>query len=244
MNRVRKISLIVAVNLVLGLYLAFAGQAFSATPGYVEVDAERVAKHIKEADVRRMSRQARTTNGANQNQIAAQQSSSDADTVTEMPKHVPVKRHGRWLTSRSRVLNVAIPDTENRAVRLSRANTSQGTGDFIVNLPETDHLADAKVSADGSVVYPEYQQTTDVAVESFEDSARIVTVLNGPDSPAEYAYRVEVPAGGKIEKLENGGVFVLDNRGGMVGGFAPPWAIDNAGKDIPTRYEIRDNTVV
>ncbi len=93
---------------------------------------------------------------------------------------------------------------------------------FIVNLPAAKNSVDAKVAADGSVVYPEYQQDTDIAVQPFDDSVRILTVLNGTDSPSEYAYQVNLPTGGKIEKLENGGVFVLDPLGNLVGGFAPP----------------------
>ncbi|MEQ1558570.1 MAG: hypothetical protein ABL933_06445 [Methyloglobulus sp.] len=70
-----------------------------------------------------------------------------------------------------------------------------------------------------------------------------MTVLNGIDSPSEYTYKVNLPAGGAIKKTEQGGVMVFDRSGGFIGGFAPPWAVDNSGKSVPTDYDVRGNQV-
>ncbi|MEQ1558571.1 MAG: hypothetical protein ABL933_06450 [Methyloglobulus sp.] len=73
------------------------------------------------------------------------------------PKHTP-----GWYNTSGPGLKVAIPDTENRAVWLS-GNGHQPGRSFIVSLPKTDDLVNAETSADGTVVYPEYQKATDIA---------------------------------------------------------------------------------
>ncbi len=238
MTRVRNIGFILAVNLVVSI--AFPGQAFSALPGYVDADAERVSQYINKADAKRMDKQANLEDAAKR----TAENADEPDLATQKPKRVSVKRNAGWLQSSSPTLKVSIPDTENRAVWLSRGNSPKMADSFIVNLPVTKNTVDAKVSSDGSVVYSGYQQATDIAVQPFDDSVRILTVLNGTDSPSEYAYKVNLPAGGKIEKMENGGVLVLDSQGSLIGGFAPPWAVDNTGKSVQTHYDVRGNQVV
>jgi hypothetical protein len=240
MNKMRKVCSIVTVNLVVCIFLVFPAQAFSASLGYVDADAERVSQHINKADTKRIAQEINPANAVNR----SSQNTNEPNPVAQKPKRVSVKRSGDWLQSNSLTLKVSIPDTENRAVWLSRGTSPKLADSFIVNLPVTKNTVDAKVSSDGSVVYSGYQQATDIAVQPFDDSVRILTVLNGTDSPSEYAYKVNLPTGGKIEKMENGGVLVLDSQGSLVGGFAPPWAVDNVGKKIPTHYDIRGNLVV
>ena len=158
-------------------------------------------------------------------------------------RRMSVTRSAGWLSAKSSDgLTVSIPDTANKAVWLSRVGTA--TRKFAVSLPNGGRFVDAKVTADNSIVYTSPEQATDVAVQAFEDSARILTVLKSVNSPSEYAYAVNVPAGGKIEKTDDGAVFILDTQGAMIGGFAAPWAVDAEGKIIPTHYEIRGNTIV
>jgi hypothetical protein len=217
---------------------------------------EQISQYIDKADVdqefinvsetRARNRQARGSISSDSNAVQA------AGTQTSKPTHsvhdhrrMSVSRSAGWLSAKSSDgLTISIPDTANRAVWLSRAKTGQTSRKFAVSLPNGSSFVNAKVAGDDSVVYTSPEQATDVAVQAFEDSARILTVLKGVDSPSEYSYTVTLPTGGKIEKMDNGAVFVLDSQGSMVGGFAAPWAVDNDGKAIPTHYEIRGNTVV
>lgn len=118
---------------------------------------------------------------------------------------------------------------------------------FEIGLPNQNRSINkkAEIASDNSVVYLGYDQYTDIAVQAFEDSGRILTLLNSTESPTEYSYEIIISNGGELKKDdESGGVVILDYEGNFLGGFAPPWAVDSSGKEIPTHYEIRDNYLV
>ena len=205
-----------------------------------DVDAaEKVSQYIHDADARLISQNIKIADIAKQSLKQPKQDHSVID-----HQRTSVNRIDRWLTASSRTLKVLIPDTENRAVHLTHKNDYKGANSFIVNLPSAKNAVDANVTSDDSVVYLNYQQNTDLAIQPFNDSARILTILNGVDSPSEYSYKVNLPTGGEIKKDDNGGILVIDNKGSLIGGFATPWAIDSDGKKIPTHYEIRGDSVV
>lgn len=68
-----------------------------------------------------------------------------------------------------------------------------------------------------------------------------LVVLEGPDSPREHRFRMDVPPGGRLVKNPDGGVSVYDERGRVVESIRPPWAFDASGRAVPTWFEV-DNT--
>jgi hypothetical protein len=147
------------------------------------------------------------------------------------------------LTAQSETLDAAIPAESTGEVQLDTAYASDDAT-LKVGLPSGASSEEAVLSDDGTVIYPETFAATDVAVQAFEDGISIQAVLSGPEAPGEFAYPVDLPDGGTITADEGGGVVVLDADGGLVGGFAPPWAKDAAGNDIPTHFEIQGTSVV
>lgn len=243
MNNVKNYSIKAIANVMVWTLLTLPGQVFAAPLGEdiesVDIDAERVSQFISEADVKRESEK-----HADNAQFTKQQNNEPKHSVREN-RRILLKRSAGWHSASSQYLKVAIPDTANGSIWLSRTNSAYGAKSFIVSLPSNaGNYDNAKVAADGSIVYTHLQQDTDVAVQSFDDSTRILTVLNGTDSPSEYNYHINIPTGGKIIKDDNGGILVLDNRGSLIGGFATPWAVDRDGNPVPTHYEVRENTVV
>jgi hypothetical protein len=83
-----------------------------------------------------------------------------------------------------------------------------------------------------------------LAIQTFNQGVRIHAVLKSSHADREYSYSVAVPSGGTIRAMANGGLAVLGPNESLIGGFAPPWAKDSDGNAVPTRYEIRANTVV
>jgi len=96
-------------------------------------------------------------------------------------------------------------------------------------------------ASNNTIVFSEYQEDTDVAIQAFEDSIKIYTVLNSPISPTEYNYNINLPVGAKMKKTKDGGVLILDKNKKLIGFFTPAWAIDKNRKKIPTHYEINGN---
>lgn len=57
-------------------------------------------------------------------------------------------------------------------------------------------------------------------------------------------YGVNLPEGGSLRKDSNGAISILDASGTWIGGAAPAWATDAAGKAVPTSYSIDGNELV
>jgi len=102
----------------------------------------------------------------------------------------------------------------------------------------------AKIAKQNTVVYKDYQENTDVVVQAFKGSVRILTILNDADAPTEYEYDVSIPTGGYMKKIQDGSVKILDKNKKFVGAFTPAWALDKNGKKVPTHYEIRGNKLI
>lgn len=73
---------------------------------------------------------------------------------------------------------------------------------------------------------------------------QITTIIHSPDAPAEYDYPIDLPAGASMTQTAEGFVVIEDSAGDFIGGVAPAWATDANGTAVPTRYEIRENSLV
>ncbi|MCF4007775.1 Tox-REase-5 domain-containing protein [Corynebacterium uropygiale] len=69
-----------------------------------------------------------------------------------------------------------------------------------------------------------------------------LVVLEGPDSPREHRFKMDVPPGGRLVKNADGGVSVYDERGRVVESIRPPWAFDASGRAVPTWFEVDNAT--
>ncbi|MFF4509297.1 DUF2599 domain-containing protein [Streptomyces sp. NPDC001401] len=156
---------------------------------------------------------------------------------------IPVQRAAGRITAHGTSVSIGVPVDDAGQVQLSR----RGTGPerrLSVALPLRGAPRPATVARNGTATYPNTAKATDLAVESFDRSVRITTVLRGNSAPSEFAYPVDVPAGGRLALTKGGGILVLDARGLPRGGFSAPWAKDATGRSVPTHYEVRGDTVV
>ncbi|MGP9761297.1 hypothetical protein ACT3UN_16520, partial [Corynebacterium sp. AOP12-C2-36] len=67
-------------------------------------------------------------------------------------------------------------------------------------------------------------------------------LLEGPDSPREHRFDMDVPAGGQMVKNPDGSVDVLDADGNVVEHVKAPWAYDALGRPVETYYEVDNET--
>ncbi|MGP9761243.1 hypothetical protein [Corynebacterium sp. AOP12-C2-36] len=67
-------------------------------------------------------------------------------------------------------------------------------------------------------------------------------LLEGPDSPREHRFDMDVPAGGQMVKNPDGSVDVLDADGNIVEHVKAPWAYDASGRPVDTYYEVDNET--
>ncbi|OLT50251.1 hypothetical protein BJF89_09985 [Corynebacterium sp. CNJ-954] len=67
-------------------------------------------------------------------------------------------------------------------------------------------------------------------------------LLEGPDSPREHRFDMDVPEGGQMVKNADGSVDVLDADGIVVKHVKAPWAYDALGRPVETYYEVDNET--
>ncbi|MEN9911972.1 MAG: hypothetical protein RI956_416 [Pseudomonadota bacterium] len=211
--------------------------------------AEKISNYINLADFNKNKKSIYLINPAYTSKTLGNRVFSEIvtdESNLKMPKRVLMQQKQDVLESNSNLVKVLIPlsKVKNKTVTLLNPLLKSGQNKFTIGLPIINSISDTQISKDGSVIYIDRQGITDMVVQSFEDSARVLTVLNNINSPVEYIYTVNIPVGGQILKMPNGAIVIFDKSTNLVGGFAPPWAVDAEGKKIPTHYEIRGNTVV
>lgn len=67
-------------------------------------------------------------------------------------------------------------------------------------------------------------------------------LLEGPESPREYRYDLEVPPGGRVVENPDGSVDVFDAQGNVTKHVKAPWAYDALGREVPTYFEVDPET--
>lgn len=137
-------------------------------------------------------------------------------------------------------VQVKTPATADGAVSVT---SRHGTKSIAVGLP-TKSKASAHKAGSGTITYGDASSDVTVGVRVFDSGVQISTVLESPQADHSFTYPVTLPAGAHIESTPNGGVVFLGANHTLLGGFAAPWAKDNKGHDVGTRYEILGHNVV
>lgn len=229
-------------------------------PPFPDYKIEQISKLIQSSDIHRnkneQNKLQKTIKSYSGHINTNVMSKASPNISNMMSKPTMVQKINDTFRAKSDKYTITIPTTSTGSIMLKEklpkaskkaASLQSNPYNFGFSLPNqgsNTFSGKAKVSNDHSVIYREYQEDTDVAVQAYKDSARILTIINGVNAPTEFTYDVKVPSGGRLKKVKDGGVFVLDKNEKMVGGFAPVWAVDKKGKDIPTHFEIRGDMLI
>lgn len=118
------------------------------------------------------------------------------------------------------------------------ANTTvENAAEVSINAAE----ATATFQYEGGYVEATAQDTEDSVVVERPAGAQIATVLRDGESTARF--ELEMSAEQRLVPVDEGfGIYASD--GSIVGGIAPPWAVDATGKQLPTHYELEDDVIV
>lgn len=129
---------------------------------------------------------------------------------------------------------VDVPKDASEGVTLGAADGSTPAID--IALPNAETAGDAKQVAPGTVAYPSNNGSAN-AVQATEDGGvRMLTVIDNPNAPTVYDYKVTVPNGGHVELTDDGGAVVKDGAGETIASVATPWAKDATGAFINTYF--------
>ena len=73
--------------------------------------------------------------------------------------------------------------------------------------------------------------------------SQIITI-DSPNSPDTYTFDFDLPEGFTLEKAPNGGAFFRSSEDEITGRIKAPWAVDAAGNQVNTYFEIQDNQLI
>jgi streptogramin lyase len=101
----------------------------------------------------------------------------------------------------------------------------------------------ARRFGDKNLFYPEVLPDTDLLVAANSFGAELFNLLRSKDSPEEFRFAVEVPAGAKLRSDGQGGAEVV-REGETLTRIPRPWALDAQQTDVPVTLEIEGNSIV
>lgn len=93
------------------------------------------------------------------------------------------------------------------------------------------------------VVLKGADKDTSIAVESTTHGVRALVHIESEDAPERFKF----PVGGDVATLHpnaNGSVDAIDADGTTVATAMPAWAVDAAGSEVPTHFEIEGTTLI
>ncbi|BBE21334.1 hypothetical protein MN0502_02170 [Arthrobacter sp. MN05-02] len=131
---------------------------------------------------------------------------------------------------------VNLPRDSSQSVVLG----SSGDEDLTFDLPLGDEGQEAKVQADGTVIYPG-EDSAQVIIPTYT-GVQVLTNIANSDAPSEYSYEIGLSSTQRLEVIDAGAA-IVNADGTTETVISAPWAKDAAGRSVPTHYEIAGNTL-
>jgi hypothetical protein len=139
---------------------------------------------------------------------------------------------------------IDIPKNPDEAVSLKTGNT-----EINISLPELDNPQAGEIVAKGVVAYASESDFSNTVQANNDGSVRMTTIIDNPNAPTEYEYKVGVKGEFILKEVVNEdgekGVIVFNkDQSKIISIISPPWAKDAEGKDVKTYFKIRNNKLI
>lgn len=135
--------------------------------------------------------------------------------------------------------SIDIPKDASNGVSLTGTS---GTG-IEISLPNAEQASDASSVATGVVAYAGSDGSANAVQATENGGVRMLTIIDNPNAPTVYDYKVTIPNGGHIELIDEGGAVVVDSTGELIAAVDTPWAKDATGKTIETYFTTDGQTL-
>ncbi|MFC4336049.1 hypothetical protein [Salininema proteolyticum] len=133
--------------------------------------------------------------------------------------------------------SISLADSSDQAFALN-----YGEGLSVEISYDADKSTGPAIGTNGTTVYQEASDSTDLAAQVSEDSSlSLLTVLNDETASSEQTYTLNLPAGAEAVPTERGGFEIVMKSEGVelnLGTIEAPWAEDANGEEVETYYEI------
>ena len=134
---------------------------------------------------------------------------------------------------------IDIPKNPDEAVSLKTGDT-----EINITLPELDKPQEGEIIAKGVVAYASESDFSNTVQANNDGSVRMTTIIDNPNAPTEYEYKVDLPTGGKIELQSDGSAVLYNNKQEPISIIAKPWAKDANGKEVKTWFSTDGLTLI
>jgi len=133
---------------------------------------------------------------------------------------------------------------------------SKGTGeDLKIGVPNNMKLSKPTITESGSYEYKN-DGPVDLVLQPTEFGVRSIVNIKDSSAPKEYKFELDIPEGHKLissadyfgdvpgNGLDTEEVFIVDENNIIQSVFGKAWAVDANGVDVPTYYDVVDNTLI
>ncbi|MGE6517613.1 hypothetical protein [Lysinibacillus sphaericus] len=127
--------------------------------------------------------------------------------------------------------------------------------DLKIGVPNNMNLSKPTITESGSYEYKN-DGPVDLIIQPTEFGVRSVVNIKDSSAPKEYKFELDIPEGHKVissadyfgdvpeSELDTEEVFIVDENNIIQSVFGKAWAVDANGADVPTYYEVVDNTLI
>ncbi|MGE7910693.1 hypothetical protein [Lysinibacillus xylanilyticus] len=127
--------------------------------------------------------------------------------------------------------------------------------DLKIGVPNNMNLSKPTITNSGSYEYKN-DGPVDLILQPTEFGVRSTLNIKDSSAPKEYKFELDIPEGHKVissaeyfgdvpgSELDTEEVFIVDENNIVQSVFGKAWAVDANGADVPTYYEVVDNTLI
>ncbi|MCY4495590.1 MAG: hypothetical protein OXB92_17235 [Acidimicrobiaceae bacterium] len=134
---------------------------------------------------------------------------------------------------------LTIPENNEEPVGMVR------DGGFELSVEIPGDGSQAKVSSDGSAIFENVAEDTDLFVQAQKDTGvRMIVLIAGADAPTAFDFEYKASGNEKAVLAQDGSAAIVDSDNFVVSLVEVPWAFDALGNKIPSEYTIQGDTLV
>jgi hypothetical protein len=152
------------------------------------------------------------------------------------PVDLALEAVGSGFAPESPLTDVRLPGSAGGAIQLPH-------GIAVDDLPGSDG-SDARRFGDSDLFYAETDAATDTLLSPTTGGVEIFEQLRAPESPEQFRYGLELPAGASLRSDGQGGAEVVADSGSAIALVPAPTAVDAQGVDVPVTMSVEGQSLV
>ncbi len=153
----------------------------------------------------------------------------------KQPVDLSLERSGNDFVSENPLTEVKLPVSTEELIQLQNG--------IEVQLPAND-AHDAQTLGTKNLFYPETATATDTLLSPIAAGVEVFEQLRSPESPEQFRFALQLPAGATLRPTDVGGAEVLSSSEAAIGQVPSPSAVDAQGTLVPVTMSVEGESLV